>query len=155
MHTVRGGKSTRRWAFDQGGGQEPQAEQDPQRAAELQQGTMDALQKLRESLEGEQLDLLDSILSAILPPGTYDALSGVTGPVGRPTPPTVDNGAPPAFRGVLRTGGRDAPYRAMATDQRPRGTGPGGAIMAYDTAAIDDVSPARSCAAGGSDYGVA
>jgi hypothetical protein len=177
MHmTVRGGKSTHRWAFDQGSGgyqsmptnedpgrtnamppdqdPQPQPEQDPQRAAELAQGTMDLLQKLRDSLEGEQLDWLDSLLSDLLPPGTYDALSGVTGPVGRPTVPTMDT--PPSFPGVPRTGARDGyrttqrppggqdayAYRTMqppAADQRPRGSGPGGQVMAHDAAAIDDV----------------
>jgi hypothetical protein len=164
MHTtVRGGKSTLRWAFDQGGGyqgmpvnedprgtnvmprdQEPPPELGPQRAAELRQGTMADLQKLRESMVGEQLDLLDSILSAIMPPGSYEALSGEGGPVGRPTPPVVDTGEPPPFQGRPRAGGGQDAYRTTmrppaAMDKRPRGTGPNGLIMAHDTAAIEDL----------------
>ena len=139
MHmTVRNGKSLVRLGYDQGSGgyqslptnedpgrtnamppdQDPQPQPDPQRAAELGQGTMDALQRLRESLEGEQL-IGWTALRAILPPGTYDALSGVTGPVGRPTAPTMDT--PPGFpacRGLgrgkwRRTSGRGAPGLAV------------------------------------------
>ncbi len=161
MHTtVRNGKSTRRWAFDQGSGgyqgmevnadpggtnamppgQEPQPGQGQQRAAELDQGAMDIVQRLQEKLQDdpEGLDLVDSLASILMGPSAHAAMSGSSAPPGRPSAAPAQD-TPPAFRGVPRTGARDAPYRAMATDQRPRGTGPGGAIMAYDTAAIEDV----------------
>jgi hypothetical protein len=83
-----------------------------------------------------------------------NAMGGEAMPVGRPTPVTQD--APPGFRGVPRTGARDGyrttqrppggqdayAYRTMqpqAADGRPRGSGPGGAIMACDSEAIEDV----------------
>jgi hypothetical protein len=108
-------------------GYDADAPLDSQRAAELREGTMADLQKLRASLEGQQLDLLDSILSAIMPPGTYEALSGETGPVGRPSVPTIDaTGGPPPFDGRPRPGGgQDAhtwPKSAkagLASDRQP------------------------------------
>ena len=77
-------------------------------------------------------------LAILMGPSAHAAMSGLERATWAAVGATQDT--PPAFRGVPRTGARDAPYRAMATDQRPRGTGPGGAIMAYDTAAIEDVA---------------
>ena len=132
MHTVRGGKSYAAWLRPRPGGgyqglpvnedpqrTNPEPEQDPQRAAELQQGWEQEYAELYSIIQDNPraVELLDRLVQS--DPGNHAAMSGSSAPPGRPSVPTQDE--PPPFRGVPRTGARDAPYRAMATDQRPRG----------------------------------
>jgi hypothetical protein len=140
MHmTVRGGKSLMRLGYDQGSGgyqsmptnedpgrtnvmppdQEPQPEEDPQRAAELRQGWEQEYAQLFALIEDipGAVELLDRLVQTS--PQEHAAMNGQSAPPGRPSVPTQDT--PPAFRGLSRTGARDATYRpmSMATDRRP------------------------------------
>jgi hypothetical protein len=140
MHmTVRGGKSLMRLGYDQGSGgyqsmptnedpgrtnvmppdQEPQPEEDPQPAAELRQGWEQEYAQLFALIEDipGAVELLDRLVQTS--PQEHAAMNGQSAPPGRPSVPTQDT--PPAFRGLSRTGARDATYRpmSMATDRRP------------------------------------
>jgi hypothetical protein len=109
-----------------------------QRSAELQQGLLNDVAKLQAKLEGDQegLDLLDSLVSALLGPSEQDALSGETGMTARP----VAEDQPPAFPSrPYRAGrGHDASFTPMrvAAGATDRGRRP---IMATDDAAIQQI----------------
>jgi hypothetical protein len=133
MHTtVRGGKSTHRWAFDQGGGgyQGMEVNADPQLtngAGGGGQGSPGAsggggwedefrelCQLIQTAMSPEDATQAEGLLHRLFLNGeSANAMGGEAMPVGRPTPVTQDT--PPGFPGVPRTGARDG-YR---TTQRP------------------------------------
>jgi hypothetical protein len=135
MHTtVRGGKSTHRWAFDQGGGgyQGMEVNADPQLtngAGGGGQGSPGAsggggwedefrelCQLIQTAMSPEDATQAEGLLHRLLLSGeNANAMGGEAMPVGRPTPVT------------------------QAADGRPRGSGPGGQVMACDSEAIEDV----------------
>jgi hypothetical protein len=131
MHmTVRNGKSCLRLGYDAqpgGGFQGMETNTDPQktnlsggggeRSSQLQQGWISEYAQLFEMIQDipGAVELLDRLIQT--DPTLHDAMHGETGPPGRPS---ADAGRPPDFPGAPRTGARDATYRAMATDRRPR-----------------------------------
>jgi hypothetical protein len=135
MHrTVRNGKSMRRWAFDQGAGgyqglptnEDPEGTnlngggQDPGAAAGGGGGWEDEFRELcqliQTAMSPEDATQAEGLLHRLLLSGeNANAMGGEAMPVGRPTPVT------------------------QAADGRPRGSGPGGQVMACDSEAIEDV----------------